>query len=74
MSISDFRRMSEDELRARLLDLKKEWFNLRFQRASGQLENTARFRVLRRDIARILTIRTERQRVGTDASTQSESV
>ncbi len=62
MSIADFRRMSEDELRERLLELKKERFNLRFQRASGQLENTARFRVLRRDIARILTICAERQR------------
>ncbi len=74
MSISDFRRMSEDELRDRLLELKKEWFNLRFQRASGQLENTARFRVLRRDIARILTICSERQRTSTQTSAQSESV
>jgi large subunit ribosomal protein L29 len=44
-----------DEHQAQLLDLKKEAFNLRFQRASGQLENTARIRQVRRDIARIKT-------------------
>jgi large subunit ribosomal protein L29 len=47
---------SGDELQAQLLDLKKEAFNLRFQRASGQLENTARIRQVRRDIARIKTM------------------
>jgi large subunit ribosomal protein L29 len=45
-----------DQLSDELTKLKKEQFNLRFQRASGQLENTARFRVVRRDIARILTV------------------
>jgi large subunit ribosomal protein L29 len=52
----EFRSKTPDELRTRLLELKKEAFNLRFQRASGQLENTARVRQVRRDIARIKTI------------------
>ena len=47
---------TEDQLREQLLQLKKEQFNLRFQRATGQLENTARVREVRRDIARIKTI------------------
>jgi large subunit ribosomal protein L29 len=54
--IAEFRDQSSDQLSDRLTQLKKEQFNLRFQRASGQLENTARFRVVRRDIARILTV------------------
>ncbi|MCF8468453.1 MAG: 50S ribosomal protein L29 [Sneathiella sp.] len=45
-----------DELKTELLQLKKEQFNLRFQKASGQLENTARQRQVRRDIARIKTV------------------
>lgn len=53
---TDLRGKSTDELNDQLLQLKKEQFNLRFQRASGQLENTARVRVVRRDIARIKTI------------------
>ena len=51
-----FARMSEDQLNDELLNLKKEQFNLRFQRATGQLENTSRVRVVRREIARIKTI------------------
>jgi len=53
---TDLRAKSADELNDQLLSLKKEQFNLRFQKASGQLENTARVRVVRRDIARIKTI------------------
>ncbi|AUN31429.1 50S ribosomal protein L29 [alpha proteobacterium AAP38] len=53
---TDLRGKSTDELNDQLLQLKKEQFNLRFQKASGQLENTARVRVVRRDIARIKTI------------------
>lgn len=53
---TDLRGKSADELNDQLLQLKKEQFNLRFQKASGQLENTARVRVVRRDIARIKTI------------------
>jgi large subunit ribosomal protein L29 len=51
----DFKGMSLDQLDDQLAKLKKEQFNLRFQRASGQLENTARIRIVRRDIARIKT-------------------
>jgi large subunit ribosomal protein L29 len=56
LKVEDIRRMSEDELDAEVLKLKKERFNLRFQRATGQLENTSRIREARRDIARIKTI------------------
>ena len=56
MKPSDIRAMTEDHLKDELVSLKKEQFNLRFQRATGQLENTARMRQVRRDIARIQTI------------------
>ena len=58
----DVRAKSEDELKAMVLDLRKEQFNLRFQRASGQLEATGRIKAVRRDIARAKTILGERQR------------
>ena len=58
----DFRGKTDDELTDALATLKKEQFNLRFQRASGQLESTNRVRVVRRDIARIKTILGERGR------------
>ena len=54
--VAEFRDRSADQLSDELTKLKKEQFNLRFQRASGQLENTARFRVVRRHIARIMTV------------------
>ena len=56
MKAADLRVMTVDQLGDELIKLKKERFNLRFQRASGQLENTARVRQVRRDIARIETI------------------
>ena len=56
MSAEAFRDMTLDQLDDQLQKLKKEQFNLRFQRASGQLENTSRVRVVRRDIARIKTV------------------
>jgi large subunit ribosomal protein L29 len=59
---SDVRARTEDELNEQLDTLGKEIFNLRFQRASGQLENTARVRQVRRNIARIKTILGERRR------------
>jgi large subunit ribosomal protein L29 len=59
---SAWRDKTPDELEDTLLKLKKEQFNLRFQRANGQLANTNRPRELRRDIARIMTIRAERLR------------
>ena len=52
---SDLAAMTVDQLRDELLKLKKEQFNLRFQKATGQLENTARVREVRRDIARVRT-------------------
>lgn len=54
--VSDLRVMTEDQLKDVVLKLKKEQFNLRFQRATGQLENTSRVRVVRRDVARALTL------------------
>lgn len=56
MKSADLRTKSKDELKDDLLDLRKEAFNLRFQAASGQLENTVRVRQVRRDIARVKTI------------------
>ena len=58
----DFRAKSADELNTQMSNLKKEQFNLRFQRANGQVENTGRIRTLRRDIARIQTVLTEQRR------------
>jgi large subunit ribosomal protein L29 len=56
MKAQDVRAMTPDQLGDELLKLKKEQFNLRFQRATGQLENTSRVRQVRRDIARVQTI------------------
>ena len=56
MKVADIRAMSPDQMEDSILNLKKERFNLRFQRATGQLENTSRMREARRDIARIKTI------------------
>jgi large subunit ribosomal protein L29 len=59
--LSDLKAMSPDQLQDQLLSLKKEQFNLRFQRATGQLENTSRVRQVRRDIARIKTIAAQKR-------------
>jgi large subunit ribosomal protein L29 len=56
LKVEDIRRMTADQMDDEVLKLKKERFNLRFQRATGQLENTSRLREARRDIARIKTI------------------
>lgn len=56
MKALELRLKTPDELQSRLADLKKEQFNLRFQRATGQLDNTARVRAVRREIARIRTL------------------
>jgi len=61
MKASDVRAMTEDQLKDELLKLKKEQFNLRFQQATGQLENSIRQRQVRRDIARIHTIAREKR-------------
>ncbi len=64
---SDIRAKTPDELNGLLLDLRKEQFNLRFQRATGQQENTSRVKVVRRDIARVKTILAERARLAEKA-------
>jgi ribosomal protein L29 len=61
MKSSDVRAMTPDQLEEELLKLKKEQFNLRFQKATGQLENTSRVQVVRRDIARIQTVMREKR-------------
>ena len=66
MKIEDTRGLSPDQLKDKLLDLKKEQFNLRFQKATGQLENLARVRQVRRDIARIKTVL--REKLGQNAA------
>jgi large subunit ribosomal protein L29 len=66
MKPADLRAMTVDQLDDEVLKLKKERFNLRFQRATGQLENTARVRLVRRDIARMKTIAAQK-RAGTPA-------
>ena len=60
MSATELRDKTPDQLREELVNLKKESFNLRFQQATGQLENTARMRQVRRDTARIMTILNEK--------------
>jgi large subunit ribosomal protein L29 len=67
MKAQEIRAMTTDQLEDQLVKLKKEQFNLRFQRASGQLENTSRVREVRRDIARIKTVRAQK-RNGQDTS------
>lgn len=59
MKASEVRLLSEDQRADELAKLKKEQFNLRFQRATGQLENTSRVRQVRRDIARLMSISAE---------------
>ena len=59
--VTDLRVMSDDQLNDEVLRMKKEQFNLRFQRATGQLENTSRVREVRRDIARAKTIASQKR-------------
>jgi large subunit ribosomal protein L29 len=61
-TIEDFRAKSTDELGDQLTRLKKEQFNLRFQRANGQLEKTSHVRVVRKQVARIMTVMNEQRR------------
>jgi large subunit ribosomal protein L29 len=68
MKSADVRSLSDDQLQENLSSLRREAFNLRFQRASGQLESTARVRLVRRDIARILTILGERRQAVASAA------
>jgi large subunit ribosomal protein L29 len=62
MDATELRGKTPDELRMQLTALKKEAFNLRFQQATSQLENTARMRSVRRDVARVMTILNEKAR------------
>ena len=61
MKADDVRAMTPDQLSDELMKLKREQFNLRFQRATGQLENTGRVRIVRRDIARIKTVAAQKR-------------
>ena len=70
MNASELRDKTPDELRDQLGQLKKEAFNLRFRQATSQLENTARMRVVRRDVARVKTVLNEKAR---GAATGGES-
>ncbi|OGP93687.1 MAG: 50S ribosomal protein L29 [Deltaproteobacteria bacterium RBG_16_54_18] len=65
MKARELREMSTDELRQKEKDLKEELFNLRFQRATGQLENLMRVGQVKRDIARVKTISREKAKGGT---------
>jgi large subunit ribosomal protein L29 len=56
MKIDELKNKTIDQLKSILVDLKKESFNLRFQKANGQLENTARVKVVKRSVARVLTL------------------
>ena len=56
MKIEELKNKTLDQLKSILIDLKKEAFNLRFQKANGQLENTARVKVVKRTVARVLTL------------------
>ncbi len=62
VTADDMRGKSPDELGEKLTNLKKEQFNLRFQRANGQLENTSRVRTVRKEIARLKTVMSEQRR------------
>ena len=72
MKAADVRAMTPDQLEDEVLKLKKEQFNLRFQRATGQLENTARVRVIRRDIARMKTIAAQK-RTGSEPTVKAKA-
>ena len=61
MKVNEIRQMTDQELNAKLLDLKNELFNLRFQLATGQLDNPMRIKIVRKDIARVKTIIRERE-------------
>lgn len=62
MKATELRKMNEQDLRKELVELRREQFNLRMQRATGQLGTPARFKEVRRDIARIMTVMTEQKR------------
>ena len=71
MKVEDVRQLTPDQLTDKIAELKKEQFNLRFQKATGQLENTSRVRQVRRDIARVKTIMAEQKRGAGKPASQS---
>ena len=73
MKAADVRAMTLDQLDDEVLKLKKEQFNLRFQRATGQLENTSRVRVIRRDIARMKTIAAQKRAGAPEPAVKAEA-
>jgi large subunit ribosomal protein L29 len=73
MKTPDVRAMTVDQIDDEVLKLKKEQFNLRFQRATGQLENTSRVREVRRDIARLKTIARQKRAPKTASKTASNT-
>jgi large subunit ribosomal protein L29 len=73
MSVSDLRELTSDELREALLEAKEERFNLRFQVATNQLDNTARLKTVKTEIARILTVLRERELTTAPTGTDEES-
>jgi large subunit ribosomal protein L29 len=72
MSVEDLRELKDDELMEALLEAKEERFNLRFQVATNQLDNTARLKTVKKEIARILTVMREREMQGAAAAAASE--
>ncbi len=73
MKAADVRAMTIDQLDDEVLKLKKEQFNLRFQRATGQLENTSRVRTIRRDIARMKTIAMQKRAGAPEPAPKAEA-
>ena len=72
MTATELRELTMEELEERLVEAKEELFNLRFQRATGQLQNSARIAVVKRDVARILTILREREIDAAEAASAAQ--
>ena len=64
MKLEDFKNKSVDQLQSSLMEFKKEAFNLRFQKANGQLDNTSRVRIVRRSVAKIMTLMKQKSQKG----------
>jgi len=73
MKAADLREKTPDQLREQLASLKKEAFNLRFQKATGQLENTSRMQIVRRDAARVKTILNQKAAAAAGADQKAEA-
>tara|TARA_B100001939_G_scaffold328793_1_gene324434 strand:- start:879 stop:1082 length:204 start_codon:yes stop_codon:yes gene_type:complete len=67
MKFADLKQKTEDELKAELLNLKKEQYNLRFQKSSGQLENSSQVNKVKKDIARVMTAMSDQKRNNSNA-------